>query len=184
MLIGNRIRLRGIEKDDLPFFVRWLNEPEVLTNIAMPVPRSMGQEERWYADVITKPLIEQPLGIETRDNGSWLLIGNISFMNTNQTDRNAEVGIFIGEETFRNQGNGTEAMSLMLRHGFETLNFERIYLHVHANNPRAIHSYEKCGFVQEGRLRNHHYLQGKYIDVIIMGILRNEWFKQTNGGNE
>lgn len=182
MLIGDRVRLRAIEKSDLPDFVRWINELEVNRNIAMPAPRSMGQEENWYADMLKKPVYEQPLGIEVRDNDKWALIGNISFMNINQIDRNAEVGIFIGEAQYRSKGYGTDAMLLMLKHGFETLNFERIYLHVHEDNARGIRSYEKSGFKKEGRLRNHHYLEGKYIDVIIMGILKDEWFKQQNGG--
>jgi len=182
VLTGDRIRLRAIEKSDLLAFVRWLNDPEVRNNIDMPVPRSMGQEEGWYADMLSKPVIEQPLGIEIQDEDNWVLIGNISFMNINQTDRNAEVGIFIGEKTCRNRGYGTEAMRVMLQHGFETLNFEHTYLHVHANNHRGLRSYEKNGFIQEGRLRNHHYMEGRYIDVIIMGILKDEWFKNKNGG--
>jgi RimJ/RimL family protein N-acetyltransferase len=182
MLIGDRVRLRAVEKSDLPVFVRWLNDPEVRDNIEMIVPRSMGQEEGWYADMLSKPVAEQPLGIEIRDGEQWLLIGNISFMNINQIDRNAEIGIFIGEKNYRGQGYGTEAMRMMLRHGFDTLNFERIYLRVHGTNPGGIHSYQKAGFVEEGRLRNHHFLEGRYIDVLIMGILKDEWFQQKNGG--
>jgi len=182
VLTGDRIRLRAIEKSDLPAFVRWLNNPEVRRNLDILTPLSLGQEEGWYADVLTQPVIAQPLGIEIQDDDNWVLIGNISFMNINQTDRNAEVGIFIGEKTCRNRGYGTEAMRVMLQHGFETLNFEHIYLHVHTNNPRGRRSYEKIGFIEEGRLRNHHYMEGRYIDVIIMGILKDEWFKKKNGG--
>jgi len=182
VLTGERVRLRAIEKSDLPAFVRWLNDLEVRRNLELIAPLSMGQEEGWYADVLSQPVIAQPLGIEIQHDGQWVLIGNISFLNINHSDRNAEVGIFIGEKQFWNQGYGTEAMRLMLQHGFETLNFDRIYLRVYASNPRGMHSYAKNGFIEEGRLRNHHYLEGRYIDVIIMGILKHEWFKLKNGG--
>ena len=182
MLEGERVRLRAVEKSDLPAFVGWLNDAEVRCNLKLLAPLSMGQEESWYADVLSQPVIAQPLGIEIQDGDQRILIGNISFMNINQTDRNAEVGIFIGEKHYWNQGYGTEAMRLMLQHGFETLNFERIYLRVYETNPRGLRSYEKTGFTEEGRLRNHHYLEGRYIDVIIMGILKDEWFKKENGG--
>jgi diamine N-acetyltransferase len=182
VLIGERVRLRAIEKSDLPAFVRWLNDAEVRRNLELIAPLSMGQEEGWYADVLSQPAIAQPLGIEVPDGDRWVLIGNTSFLNINQTDRNAEIGIFIGEKQFWNQGYGTKAMRLMLQHGFETLNFERIYLRVYETNPRGTRSYEKNGFTEEGRLRNHHFQEGRYIDVLIMGILRNEWFKKENGG--
>ena len=182
MLIGNRVRLRGIDKSDLAAFVRWLNDPEVRCHLEILAPLSMGQEENWYADMLSQPAIAQPLGIEINDGGSWVLIGDTSFININQTDRNAEVGIFIGERQYWDQGYGSEALQLMLKYGFETLNFHRIYLRVYETNPRGVRCYQKIGFTEEGRMRNHHYLEGKYIDVIIMGILKNEWFKQTNGG--
>ncbi len=176
------MRLRGIEKDDLPHFVRWLNDPDVRRHLELIAPLSMGQEEGWYADILSQPAIAQPLGIEIQDGDQWLLIGNTSFLNINQTDRNAEIGIFIGEKQFWNQGFGTEAMRLMLQHGFGSLNFERIYLCVYETNPRGMRSYEKNGFKEEGRLRKHHFLEGRYVDVILMGILKDEWFDQVNGG--
>jgi RimJ/RimL family protein N-acetyltransferase len=52
----------------------------------------------------------------------------------------------------------------------------RAYLHVYAENARAKRSYEKAGFVEEGRLREGIYKHGKYDDVIVMSVLRSEWF--------
>jgi len=74
-----------------------------------------------------------------------------------------------------NQGLGAEAMSLLLRHGFETLNLNRILLRVYADNPRAIRSYQKAGFVQEGTLREAVFKRGKFEDVHLMSVLRREW---------
>jgi RimJ/RimL family protein N-acetyltransferase len=55
------------------------------------------------------------------------------------------------------------------------LNLNRAYLRVYAENLRAKRSYEKAGFVEEGRLREGVYKHGKYDDVIIMSILHSEW---------
>jgi RimJ/RimL family protein N-acetyltransferase len=66
-------------------------------------------------------------------------------------------------------------MSLLRRHGFETLNLNRIYLRVYADNPRARRSYEKAGFVEEGCLRESVFRHGKYGDLFIMSVLRSEW---------
>jgi RimJ/RimL family protein N-acetyltransferase len=63
---------------------------------------------------------------------------------------------------------------LLVKHGFETLNLNRIYLQVFANNPRAIRAYEKAGFIHEGRKRQAEFRDGQYIDVLLMSILRDE----------
>ena len=91
------------------------------------------------------------------------------------TNRSAEFGIFIGDKTFWNNGYGCEATRLTLQHGFETLNLNRIYLHVFETNPRAIHVYDKIGFIREGKLRQTTFRNGRYIDTLIMSMLRSEW---------
>ena len=66
-------------------------------------------------------------------------------------------------------------MQTMLRHGFETLNLHRIWLQVYVTNPRGIRAYEKAGFRHEGVFREGHYYGGRYLDVNLMSILRQEW---------
>ncbi|MCD6576659.1 MAG: GNAT family N-acetyltransferase [Anaerolineaceae bacterium] len=185
MIIGERVRLRAMEKEDLPAFVRWFNDPEVRRNLKMVQPLSMGQEENWYADMLKRPVDEHPLCIEAKQGEDWVFIGNLGFMRVNQHDRSAEIGISIGEKQFWNQGYGTEAMRLMIRHGFEDLNFNRIYLYVYETNPRGKRCYEKAGFKVDGRLRQARFLEGKYQDVFIMSILKSEWNdKNKIGGNQ
>ena len=57
------------------------------------------------------------------------------------------------------------------------MNINKIKLHVYSFNPRAIKSYEKCGFIKEGVLRQEIFRKGKYHDEIIMGLLRDEFGK-------
>ncbi len=66
-------------------------------------------------------------------------------------------------------------MRLLLQHGFDTLNLNRVYLRVYANNLRAIRCYEKTGFVLEGRMRQAQYQNGEYLDILLMSVLRSEW---------
>ena len=90
------------------------------------------------------------------------------------------MGIFIGDKSCWNQGYGTEVMRLLLKHGFETLNLNRIYLHVFATNLRAIRCYEKAGYVPEGRLREAEFKNGQYVDFIVMSVLRSEYTRMVN----
>lgn len=182
MIYGERIRLRAIEREDIPLFVLWLNDPEVRLGIARYLPISMVEEARWFENVQTRPQEERPLTIEIQEEGYWRAIGNQGFFNIDWRVRSAEVGIFIGEKAYWNQGYGTEAMRLMLQHGFETLNFNRIYLTVNVDNPRAVRSYEKVGFILEGQQRQATYHQGAYSDQLMMSVLREEYSPKKRPG--
>jgi diamine N-acetyltransferase len=175
LIIGKRVRLRAIERTDLPRFVNWLNDPEVLQHLLIAVPMSLAQEEKWFDHNLTLDKAEQPLAIEVDLAGEWLPIGNISLMDISSTDRYAELGIFIGEKQFWNQGYGGEAIELMLAHGFNHLNLNRIYLRVIETNSRGIRCYERVGFIYEGRMRQARFEDGQYIDVLLMSVLRTEW---------
>lgn len=175
MIIGEGIRLRGLDREDLPQFVTWLNDPEVRRFLSLYAPLSNAQEDKWFENLSNLSTAEQPLVIQMLENENWVTVGNISFLNVDQQSRNAELGLFIGAKDHWDQGIGTKAISLMLDYGFFTLNFHRIYLRVKEENQRGIRCYEKVGFKHEGRMREAVYLDGKYIDMIWMGILRDEW---------
>lgn len=171
----DRIRLRAPERSDLPAFVRWMNDPEVTAGLMTHLPLSLADEEIWFESMLKRPQAEHPLTIEVLQDGSWTMIGNSGFHEIDWRVRAAEVGIVIGEKQFWNQGYGTQAMRLLLRVGFGTLNLNRICLQVYANNRRAIRSYEKAGFIEEGRKRQGMYKNGEYIDIVLMSVLRSEW---------
>lgn len=181
MILGDRIRFRAIEKDDLPHFVRWLNDPDVRQGLCMRYPLSLAEEENWFAEMIKRPPEQRPMAIEIQpdpEKDQWVFVGNCGFINTNWEDRSAEIGIHIGEKGYWDQGYGTKAMGLILKFGFDSLNFHRIYLRVFETNQRAIRSYEKAGFVLEGKMREAQYLNGAYVDVLFMSVLQPEWKKE------
>ena len=175
MIYGKRIRLRAPEREDIPLFVKWLNDPEVRRGLARYLPMSAAEEEKWYEGMLDRPVAEHPLTIEVQKEETWLAIGNLGFFNIDWRVRMAEVGILIGEKAFWNQVYGTESMRLALKHGFDTLNLNRIFLVVYENNPRAIRSYEKAGFVHEGRQRQAVYMEGEYIDMLMMSVLAKDF---------
>lgn len=181
MLFSQRLRLRPIQRSDLPFFVEWLNDPEV-RQFTVTIPLSLEEEEQWYEQMLKQPKPERPFAIEVREEGEWRLIGNITLFDLSWVNRSAEVGILIGDKRFWNRGYGREAMRLMVQHAFETLNLNRVYLRVDVENIRGIKSYEQAGFVKEGILRQANYRNGKYSDMMVMSVLRSEWQTPTREG--
>jgi len=172
---GERVRLRAAEREDLKKFHEWVNDPEVTRGLGLYLPMSMTDEENWFNGVAQRDPNEKPLVIEVRDHEFWRMIGNSGIFGIEWVNRSGELGILIGEKSEWNKGYGTEAMTLLQRHCFETLNLNRVFLRVYADNVRAVRSYEKAGFVYEGRMREGVYKNGKYDDVIFMSVLRSEW---------
>lgn len=175
MIYGERIRLRSVEKEDLDSFMVWVNDPEVTFGLSLYLPISSWEEEEWFASLSKRPQAERPLAVEMRDGDDWKLIGNLGYHQIDNVAHAGEVGIMIGEKSIWGQGYGTEAMRLLLKHGFETLNLNRIFLRVYAENKRAIRTYEKVGFVHEGRMREALFKHGSYQDLLFMSVLRKEW---------
>ena len=175
MIYGERVRLRHVEREDLPHFVEWLNDPEITQGLSIYIPLSRDEEESWYMQVLKSPQEERPLCIDAKHEDGWKLIGNSNFFTIDWRNRSGEIGIFIGDRDYWNQGYGTEVVRLVLQHGFSTLNLHRIFLRVHADTQRAIRLYEKIGFVHEGRQRQAEFHGGQYHDLLFMSMLLPEW---------
>lgn len=175
IIYGEHIRLRAVEREDVKKYFEWVNDPEVTFGLSLYLPMSMTDEEKWFERASNRAPDEKPFAIEMRDGDGWRLIGNCTFFDIDTIVHSAEIGIMIGDKSVWNKGLGTETMGLLLRHGFETLNLNRIMLKVYADNPRAIRTYEKTGFVHEGTLREAVFKRGKHGDVHIMSVLRKEW---------
>ena len=177
-LIGERIYLRPLEREDAPIFVPWVNDQEITRNLILYRPMNRDQEEEFIARA-SKDQAGMVLGIALRKDDR--LIGNTGFHALHLKDRHIGFGILIGDKTEWDRGYGTEATALMARYGFETLNLNRIWLHVYEHNSRGRRAYEKVGYQVEGTLRKHSYRDGRYWDVIVMGLLREEWDKRNTG---
>lgn len=106
-------------------------------------------------------------------NGAFA--GEIRLDNVNRQDRRATMAIGINNPALLGKGFGTEAITLLLRHAFGEMGLHRIGIRVLAYNKRAIRAYEKCGFVVEGTERETAYVNGKWHDDIMMGVLDREF---------
>ncbi len=100
------------------------------------------------------------------------IIGFVIFKNIHPVHRSSEIGVRIGCESERGKGFGTQALALALRYAWNHLNLNRVSLTVFAHNVRAIASYRACGFREEGRFEAGAYIDGEWVDVIPMAMLR------------
>jgi RimJ/RimL family protein N-acetyltransferase len=180
MLTGERVTLRGLTRDDLPKI--WAFNNDIDVELAgggdPPMPQAFERlvadyEREWAQGGRDGALF----GIETDGK----LIGACTLFHFNETARTAELGIAIGDKDYWGRGYGREAVGLLLEYAFRHRNFRRVWLWVHAANERGIRAYKACGFVEEGRLRQHAWSNGAYDDVVYMGVLREEWLAREAG---
>jgi RimJ/RimL family protein N-acetyltransferase len=171
-LVGTKVYLRPLEREDAPVLVPWFNDPEVTRTLRRYLPLAL-REEQDFIEKLGQNEHNLAVGIALRDSDR--LIGGTGFHDMDFRNRHASFGILIGEKMEWGKGYGTEATALMVGYAFETLNLNRVWLHVYEHNPKAMRAYEKVGFRREGVLRQDCYREGRYWDTIVMAILREEW---------
>ncbi len=172
MLKGLRITLRKNERDDLPRYVKWLNDPEISYHLKQYYCLNLDDETDWYEHQRKDPT---QLNFAMTLSESAKHIGAIGLMQINQRFQQAELGILIGEKDCWGQGYGREAIQLLVDFAFSELNLHRIYLRVDVSHIAGIKCYTHCGFIQEGCLREATYHHGHFEDLFIMSILRSEY---------
>lgn len=169
---GSLVRLRAREPADAPFFHRVLNDPEITQYILMRYPISLGEERKYLESLPAQNWERTAFSIDTL---AGELIGSCALRGGNPEDRCATLGIWIGEKRHWNSGYGTDTMRVLCRFGFDHMNLHRIELEVFADNPRALRVYEKLGFRTEGCRRDADYRYSCYRDIVVMGLLREEF---------
>lgn len=170
MIYGEKIVLRAIEREDLPAYVSWLNNPQVLEYFGWMVPLSLTAEGQWYEQMLQDPSTRS-FAIEYEGQH----VGGAGFSHIDARNSRAEVGLFIGRVDLWDQGLGRDVLKTLVRFGFEQMNLNRVYLRVFADNERGVHLYEKVGFQHEGCWRQAEFRHGRYHDLLWMSILRHEW---------
>ena len=175
MLTGRLVRLRAMEMTDLDRCAAWINDVEVTQHLSSEAmyPFSRLAEEEWLAAAVRRTGYDNlSLAIETLEGRH---IGSIGLHEARPNSRKASLGIMIGDKEHWSRGYGTDAILTLLRFVFEEMNLNRVWLEVHEDNARAIACYRRCGFVEEGRLRQDRYRGGRYLDTLVMGILVDEF---------
>jgi RimJ/RimL family protein N-acetyltransferase len=105
------------------------------------------------------------------------LIGFVAIHSIEWNNQTGILSIGIWDPAYREKGYGSDAMALALNYVFNELNLYRLGLDVISTNSRAIRVYEKMGFRHEGLVRGAVNRDGKRVDKVIMGILREEYLE-------
>lgn len=168
-LEGPLVRLRAVEEDDLSRLNELLWDPSVTAQLRTMWPQPVAGTREWWQRA-RNARDERHFAIAKL---AGELIGSCALRHVDPRTRSADLGIFLGRP-FWDRGFGTDAVRTVCRFAFREMNLQRVDLEVFENNGRARRAYEKVGFKEEGRLRRGHFVEGRHVDVIVMGVLAEE----------
>jgi len=117
---------------------------------------------------------DMPNSVDFIAKSSGETIGGASLYNIRWFNKNAYISIFVDVDK-QGRGYGSKILKSILKFAFETMNLERVTAEIYEYNEASIKLFESLGFVKEGRLRKAKYMDGKYWDIIIYGLLRDEY---------
>jgi diamine N-acetyltransferase len=176
-LVGERVYLRALIRDDLPLIQKWSNDPEIR--------RLTGQVQPTHQVEIEKSF--EKLGSD--EDRVWFIvalkdgdraIGEAGLLRMFPAWRTTDLSLIIGEKDEWGKGYGTKAIDLLLDYAFGYRNFHRVAVGVVGFNERALQFYEKVGFRREGIQRDGYYYNYEYSDFVMMAVLEDEY--GTAGG--
>ncbi len=173
MLVGDRVILRPLEREDLPRLAAWRNDPEARQHFFTPYPIAASGQDKWYDAYLAR---RDGLVFIVQDKGEGRSLGSIGLDHIDHLNQSAEYGrALIADAADRRRGYAYDASIVLLRYAFEELNLNRIYLEVFADNEPAVRLYERCHFRREGLKRQAVFAGGCFRDVLLMSILRPEF---------
>lgn len=172
-----RLRLRPFAMSDAAAVHAYVSEWEVAsTTAAIPHPYEPGMAEAWIAEQPAIAAAGRAISLAITDRHSGGLIGSIALRITAAHAR-GELGYWIGRPHWGN-GYVTEAAAAVIRHGFLTLDLNRIEAHHLSGNVASGRVLLKVGMTHEGCMREHVRKWGNFQNVEGYSILRREYRPQ------
>lgn len=173
--------LRPLEKIHIPQIARWFGDLDALSSFdrAMRVPHSLDAAEKAWSEV---------LGNDGQNGKYWFsicrgeaeIVGIIGLENLSQVNRDAVIALYVEKQT-RNKGVGVRAAALLLDVAFQQLGLNRVTSYYRADNKASRQLIERVGFQHEGCMRKAWFAHGQNLDMIVVGILREEWLERREG---
>lgn len=168
-LIGKKIYLRPLLQSDVgEKYLGWLNDPEINEYSRRRQFPTTEPGLQSYFDQMGKSSNTIVLAIIVKEND--LHVGNIQLGPIQWVPRMAEIAVLMGDKEWWNKGVGAEAMELVARHAFQTLNLHRLY--AGTTNPAFKRLMEKLEWTLEGTFRDAGFINGKYVDSYFFGTIK------------
>jgi [ribosomal protein S5]-alanine N-acetyltransferase len=167
------VLLRALEPGDGEAICRFRNDPEVRALLGGFSTSMSRQAALDWINLHRQKHDEVLWAIADKSNDACL--GHVGLYRIDYRLQLAEFGICFGTKQHWGKGLGAEITRAVLRFGFDELNLEQVRLEVLETNSRAVRLYERLGFRHDGRFRRNQFRNGRFVDSLLMSLLRSEW---------
>lgn len=173
---GKKVVLRAPEMRDVELLHRWANDAHIWKTMGeWHFPYSSLSTEKWISGLNNGDLSGHRFCIDTGDIG---LIGTASLINIDWKNKHAWHGMMLGDKDVRGKGLGLDTVMAIMRYAFDELGLARLDGSMIETNTRSIDFYtQSCNWKIEGRNRNWYYSGGKYLDRIVVGVTREDYYE-------
>lgn len=164
---GDQVTLHPLEREDLPFVQTYRNHPDVRQQLGRIQPQNATDLEGDFESYMQNA-VNHVICVDGEP------VGFVALFDWTESAGRVEVAYWIVPEE---QGNGyaTEAVSHAIAYAFEDRRCHKVVAGAHATNEASRGLLETLGFQQEGRLRDHIFLGGEWVDSIRYGLLAEKW---------
>jgi UDP-4-amino-4,6-dideoxy-N-acetyl-beta-L-altrosamine N-acetyltransferase len=177
--IKMKLVFRTIKPDDLEMILNWRTMPEVTKYMYTDFEPSLEQQKKWYRQ-ISEDVNRKDWVINVDDED----VGVLSIVKIDRTNRRCEWAYYLGSPNVRGKGIGKNVELNILEYVFEKLGLNKLCCEVLKDNELVVKIHEKYGSLVEGDRRQQVFKNGEFLDIVEMGILREDWEKNVRQRHE
>jgi RimJ/RimL family protein N-acetyltransferase len=175
-LTGQHIRLEPLHREHAAELFPVAHEEDIWKLFLVAMPQTPAELEEWIGAAMKEQIVGDQVAFITRRASDGALIGSTRFLHIDRPNKTAEIGwTFLGRDARRTAAN-TEAKLLQLRHLFDDLGANRVWLQTDKLNERSQRAMERIGAKKEGEMRDDRIsFDGRIRTSVVYGITRSEW---------
>ncbi|MER5793088.1 GNAT family protein [Streptomyces sp. NPDC001980] len=170
---GHRVRLRAVEPEDWTAFMRFA-DADGRRESRLDLPRSAESYRAWAKEQAVAECDDDRFRLAVEATATGELVGTVGSHRTGPRSGWFECDVTIGAE-HRREGYAAEALVLLMRFMFAERRYHKCLAAIFAHNEASLALFRRLGFTEEGRLRKHVFFAGRHHDLVMMGMLANEF---------
>jgi diamine N-acetyltransferase len=171
---GSKVSLRALEPEDVEILYHWENDSAIwhLSTTLAPLSRFTLEQYVINSGQDIYSTRQLRLMVDLRmENGSPLTIGSVDLFEFEPLHQRAGIGILIMEE-YRGKGYASEAVDLLIRYAFETLQLHQVYCNISPDNTDSIGLFESKGFKRAGVKKDWNRIRNAWQDEILLQLIQ------------
>lgn len=178
MLRGDRIGLRARHEEDIPILRAELFDDVVNASRAEVGPWRPITPGSKDPRLVVDDTQERNVSFSVVELDGGTLVGSAELWGIDTHNRFAHIGLGL-RPAYRGKGHGTDVVAVLCHYGFVVRGLHRLQVETLADNAAMLRAAERNGFVREGVLRSSAWVMGEFLDEVLLGLLAQEWQRDS-----